>query len=172
MLDPITTIGLAGNIVQFVDFSWGLLRETKALYNSSEGTTADIDVLESISNNIIEFDNTLTAPSAAGAIPQQMRDLASQCKEIAQDLLAILDKIKAKEPRKKWKSFMAALRGVWKKEQIENLVKRLERLRDQMQVRLQWMLLSVNSIFQFNFLVPKFQILFTIFPCSCLATSP
>ena len=141
MLDPITSIGLAGNIVQFVDFSWGLLRETKDLYNSSEGTTADIDVLESISNDIIDLDDTLTAPSAAGAIPQQMRDLASQCKEIAQELLLILDKVKAKEPRKKWRSFVAALRSVWKKEQIENLVKRLERLRDQMQTRLQWMLL-------------------------------
>ncbi|KAG7008308.1 hypothetical protein G7Y79_00006g019280 [Physcia stellaris] len=117
MLDPITSIGLAGNIVQFIDFSWGLLRETKDLYNSSEGTTADIDVLESISNNIIDFDDTLIAPSAAGAIPQQMRELASQCKEIAQELLLILDK-------------------------------RLERLRDQMQSRLQWMLFEKNSDIQ------------------------
>ena len=148
MLDPISAIGLAGNIVQFVDFSWGLLRETKDLYNSSEGTTADIDVLERISNDIININDTLTAPSAADAIPDQMRDLASQCKRIAQELLEILDKVKAKEPRKKWRSFVAALRSVWKKKQIEDLVRRLERLRDQMQSRLQRMLFERNSDIQ------------------------
>lgn len=140
MLDPITIIGLAGNIVQFVDFSWKLLCETKSLYSSSTGITADNDVLEDIANDIICLDDALTASSAAGAIPDQLKSLAGQCTEIAQELLVNLDKIRVKEPHKKWKSFVAALRSIWKKEQIHGLVVRLERLREQTQSRLQWTL--------------------------------
>ena len=140
MLDPITTIGLAGNIVQFVDFSWKLLSETKGMYDSTTGTLAEYDIVEAISDDIIRLDDALMAPSAAGAIPEQIRNLASQCREIAQELLSALAKVKAQEPHKKWKSFVAALRNVWRKGEIENLVRRLDRLRDQMQLRLQWLL--------------------------------
>ena len=139
-MDPITTIGLAGNIVQFVDFSWGLLCESKRLYESSIGALADNDVLDTIANDIDRFSDVLTAPSAVGAVSDQMRDLVLQCKEVAHELLAILDNVKAKGSRKKWTSFVAVLRSVWKKEQIEGLFARMERLRNQMQTRLQWML--------------------------------
>ena len=141
MLDPITTIALAGNIVQFVDFSWSLLCESKRLYDSGTGVSAENEDLEMISNDLLRLNDALTAPSSVGAIPVQMRDLASQCKGIAQELLAVLDSVKEKGPRKRWKSLVAALQSVWKKEKIEGLVTRMERLRSQMQARLQWMLL-------------------------------
>ena len=139
-MDPITTIGLAGNIVQFVDFSWGLLCESKRLYESGSGASANNDVLDTVANDVVRLSDALTAPSAAGAVPDQMRDLASQCKGVAHELLTVLGDVKAKGPRKKWTSFVAALRNVWKKEQIEELFTRMEKLRNQMQIRLQWML--------------------------------
>ena len=139
-MDPVAAIGLAGNIVQFVDFSWKLLSETRDLYDSSTGVSADNDVLESISSDLINLNDALTAPSTAGAIPNRLRHLASQCKGAAEELLEVLDKIKVKGSHRKWKSFMQALRSVWKKEQIENLFKRMERLRNEMQIRLQLML--------------------------------
>ena len=139
-MDPISAIGLAGSIVQFVDFSWKIFSETKDLYISSTGTTAGNDVLESISRDLIQLNDALTAPSNAGAIPDGMRDLASQCKGVAQELFEVLDKIKVKGPRRKWKSFAKALQSVWKAEQIEKLVKRMERLRNEMQLRLQLIL--------------------------------
>ena len=139
-MDPITTIGLAGNIVQFVDFSWGLLCESKRLYDSGTGASAENDVLDTIADDVIRLSDALTAPSAIGAVPDQMRDLARQCKGVAYELLTILDHVKAKGPRKKWTSFVAALRSVWKKEEIEGLVTRMEKLRNQMQTHLQWML--------------------------------
>ena len=69
-----------------------------------------------------------------------MRSLASTCKDVAAEILGTLDKIRIREPRRKWKSFVQALRSVWKKEQIEELVKRMERLRSETQYRLQLML--------------------------------
>ena len=139
-MDPVAALGLAGNIVQFVNFSCKVLQDGKILYKSTTGASAENDVLEVICRDLIDLDNALTAPSAPGAIPDSMRSLASRCKEVAAELLGILDKIRVREPRQKWKSFVQALRSVWRKEQIEELLKRMERLRNETQNRLQLML--------------------------------
>lgn len=140
MMDPVAALGLAGNIVQFIGFSCRVLQDTKNLYKSTTGASAENDVLEVIYRDFIDLDNALTAPSALGAIPASIRSLASMCKEVAAELLGILDKIRVREPRQKWKSLIQALRSVWKKEQIEELLKRIERLRNEIKYRLQLML--------------------------------
>lgn len=139
-MDPVAALGLAGNIVQFVDFSCKILQDTKSLYSSSTGVSAENDVFEAICSDIIILNDALTAPSGPGAIPDSMRSLASTCKDVAAEILGTIDKIRVREPRQKWKSFVQALRSVWKKEQIEELVKRMEKLRDETQYRLQIML--------------------------------
>lgn len=136
-MDPVAAIGLAGNIVQFVDFSWKLLDEAKDLYGSTTGASQDNDLLELISNDLNVLNDKLTATSASGAIPNPIRTLAAQCKDVADELLYILNTIKVKGPHRKWRSFLQALRSVWKEDQIERLVKRLETLRGAMQMRLQ-----------------------------------
>ena len=139
-MDPVAALGLAANIVQFVNFSCKVLQDTKSLYKSTTGASAENDVLEVICHDLMDLDTALTAPSAPGAIPDSLRSLASLCKEVAAELLGILDKIRVREPRHKWKSFVQALRSVRKKEQIEELLKRIERLRNEMQFRLHLML--------------------------------
>ena len=149
MMDPVAALGLAGNIVQFVDFSCKVLQDTKNLYESSTGASAENDVIETICNDIVNLNRALTAPSVPGTIPgsilnltipDYILNLASNCKGVAAELLQLLGKIKVHGPKRKWKSFIQALRSVWKKEQIEGLVRRMERLRDETQFRLQFML--------------------------------
>jgi N-terminal domain on NACHT_NTPase and P-loop NTPases len=140
MIDPLAALGLAGNIVQFVDFSYNLLCESKALYDSRTGATADNVLIETIATDLSLLNARLTAPSAPGAIPDPIRSLASQCKDVARDLLDVIDNIKVKGSHKRWKSFIQALRTVWKKEEIEALVRRMESLRSEMQFRLQIMM--------------------------------
>ena len=139
-MDPVAALGLAGNIVQFVDFSYKVLQDTKSLYGSSTGASAENDIIETICNDLINLNNALTAPSEPGAIPDSMRTLASNCKDVAAELLQLLDKVKVHGPNRKWRSFVQALRSVWKKEQIEELVRRMERLRNETQFHLQIML--------------------------------
>lgn len=144
MMDPIAALGLAANIVQFIDFSWKLVYDAKDLYESSTGASADHNILLSVSSDIIHFNNKLSAPSTPGAIPDSIRALASQCKKVALELLRVLETLKVEGPHKKWKSFMQALRSVWKKEQIQSLVERLGKLRNQMQLQLQLSLMLVD----------------------------
>ena len=99
MMDPVAALGLAGNIVQFVDFSCKILQDTKSLHKSTTGKSAENDVLQVICRDLMNLDNALTAPSAPGAIPESMRSLASMCKELAAELLGILENIRVREPR-------------------------------------------------------------------------
>ncbi|KAL8797113.1 MAG: hypothetical protein Q9195_000580 [Heterodermia aff. obscurata] len=122
MIDPVTAIGLATNVVQFVDFSWGLLCDSKRLYDSGTGLSAENEDLEMISNDLLRLYCALTAPSSVGAIPDQMGNLAFQCKSVAEELLTALNKVKEKGPRKRWTSFVVTLQSVWKKGQIEGLM--------------------------------------------------
>lgn len=118
-MDPVAAIGLAGNIVQFLDFSCKLLSGAKGLYNSSTGASDENEVLETVSNDLRLLNDELTAPSAYGAIPDPIRGLADQCKDVAIQLIEVLKEIKVKGTHRRRSSFVQALRGVWKKEQIE-----------------------------------------------------
>jgi hypothetical protein len=48
------------------------------------------------------------------------------------NLLAALDKVKVKDKQHKWKSIRKALRGVWSKEEIEDLERRLATFRKEL----------------------------------------
>lgn len=123
MIDPLAALGLARNIVQFVDFSYNLLCESKALYDSSTGATADNVLNETIATDLNLLNARLTAPSAPGAIPDPIKSLAGQCKDVARDLLDVIDNIKIKGSHKRWKSFIQTLRTVWKKKKSRHLLR-------------------------------------------------
>lgn len=140
-MESLAAFGLAGTVVQFFDFSCNLLFGAKSLYESSTGASAENLVIETITNNLIQLNDALTAPSAPGAIPDQLRKLASHCKSVARDLLEVLEEVKVKGSHRKFKSFVKAVEGACKKGKVESLSKRLEALRNQMQYGLQMTLM-------------------------------
>jgi hypothetical protein len=60
-VDTVAAIGLAGNIVQFVDFSCKLFCQTQEIYSSASGTTSDTANLLSISKTLSEICQNLSA---------------------------------------------------------------------------------------------------------------
>ena len=136
-MDAIAALSLASNIVQFVDFLWRLLREFRDLENSSTGTSAGNDVIEVIARDLVSHKDGLLALSSHSTRSEPMSRLVSRCKSIADELLEVLDEIKAKSPRNNWKSFVLALQSVRRKDQIGNLLERLEKLRAQMHFSVQ-----------------------------------
>jgi hypothetical protein len=51
-MDPLTAAGIAGNIIDFADFSTKTLSKAKQLYESASGATAENDELESLTSNL------------------------------------------------------------------------------------------------------------------------
>ncbi|XTI94184.1 hypothetical protein V2W45_1473413 [Cenococcum geophilum] len=130
-METLAIIGLVGNIVQFVDFSGKLVSKSTELYRSSEGALAENSDIETAINHLVLLNNKLK-DAATTTGDSALQSLCKSCGTTADQLLAVLDKVKVKGKQGKWKSIRKALRSVWSKEEIEELGQRLERFREEL----------------------------------------
>jgi hypothetical protein len=141
-MDPLTAVGLAGNIITFVDFSIEVLSRARQLHDSASGATAENEELESLTKNLKALaDRTQRRPSN---IPQKghfrlsissetvLDNLSQQCIQVADELLETLDSIKVKGDGKARKSAIQAVKTVWKQDHIDALQRRIDRISKQL----------------------------------------
>lgn len=58
-MDPLTAIGLASAIVQFVDFSYTLVSEAREMYSSAKGARAEHDEADSAIDRLRDLTSRL-----------------------------------------------------------------------------------------------------------------
>jgi hypothetical protein len=142
----LAALGLAGNIVQFVDFGIKLFRHGKELYKSAEGGKAEHLELEAVTTDLKRLAQQLqqtVGPATQDDIA--LGKLAAGCEKLACELLEVLEKLKVKkEQNRKWESFQQALSLVLKEKDIRALEKRLEKYREQLGKRLIYILRFVS----------------------------
>ncbi|OCL11066.1 hypothetical protein AOQ84DRAFT_387090 [Glonium stellatum] len=130
VLEAFAAIGLASNVVQFVDFSSKLVKESSHLYHSCSGASDDNLKLEEAIRHLETLSGTLTTPHAtAGNVLYQdnsISELALMCKKEATRLITALEELKVTDgPHRKWRSIRQALRSVWRQDGIKRFGKRL-----------------------------------------------
>jgi len=64
VLDPLSAIGLARNIVQFVDFSFKLIAETRDIYHAATGATTNGVLLSAIAHDIQKLSDQLASSNS------------------------------------------------------------------------------------------------------------
>ena len=139
MAEGLAAIGLAGNIIQFISFSFVLVSKTKELHQSVSGTLNENVDLEIISQDIRTLSKRITASACS---TRRLSEIAHRCDTIAKELLDAVTKLHRKYgPRSgnlptRWQSFRRALESVWGKAHIEELKARLGALRDQVAMHL------------------------------------
>jgi hypothetical protein len=163
VLDPLSAVALAGNVVQFVDFGVNLTSQGGEPSRSAEGALVENLELEAVYLSLRRHCDHIIA--AAREIPNPsnltkggkerkltlyeealkgMRNLAIICIGIAEELLKALDSLKIKGPNSRWKSFRQALNASWTEASIEDWTKRLEHCKQQISFHLLNTLTSVN----------------------------
>ena len=96
MLDPLTAIGLASAIVQFVDFGSKLIKGGSEIYKSVDGALAENSELEDITTKIHQLNGNILSPVSmnSGQLPtldeEALTELAESCRTIAGELLFVL----------------------------------------------------------------------------------
>jgi len=143
VLDPFSALGLASNIVQFVDFSSILISDSRELYRSVSGITIEngevkeaTEELQRLCDRLAGLRMTSSTTNALSKEEECLRKLAISCRETSHALLSVLRDITAQEPRKKWQTFRVALKSVLKKDQIQELEKKLDSHRSQLALQL------------------------------------
>jgi hypothetical protein len=147
-MEALAAVGLASNVVQFADFATRLVVAARNLYKSVEGTTAENKELEMLAQNLRDLAKTenllqlaentqyngLTPSHAAlsSLDSETWRNLNKQCIDVADDLIKLLQSLKVKGDLRSGESMYRALRNAWKREDIESLQARLDRISDQL----------------------------------------
>jgi hypothetical protein len=133
MMDPFTAIGFASNIAQFVGYAANLVRTAVEIEQSAEGRAGQVTTLDTLYTQLSKFNGHLVTSldsnrhvDASHEVWESLRSLAKLSKEDCDKLLRTVGQLKTTS-KGKWQSFRAALRTLWKKDEIEELEKRLQR---------------------------------------------
>jgi hypothetical protein len=139
MLDPLTAISLAGNVVQFVDVIAKIISKTQEL--SLHGATQAAYNAEIVIQDLLRLSKKLKdGARAASAIPQTdddkaLEELCNGCINLSERVMKRLDKLKLGEGNSKRLAFVHALKGVWSQKELEVEEAQLTAYRSQLEFR-------------------------------------
>lgn len=137
-MDPLSALGLASNIAQFVEFTWGLLGSTVTIYRSASDSVPKNAVLEIIARDATQLSDNIIIMDDC---PTNLKALATECKSVAGDLLVLLSKLRAKKGKSKWASFVLALKDCLSNGQAESFLQRLSWVQTQLNTHIQYTIL-------------------------------
>ncbi|KAF5012482.1 hypothetical protein FDECE_1472 [Fusarium decemcellulare] len=143
-MDPFAAIGLAGNIIAFVDFGFKVVNAAREFKESASGSTAENEHLEFLTTQIQGLTLTLQTDELAPDMTldeQLLNNLVKECQSLSEDLLKLLHTLQVKSPNKKSRreAFGAVFRNLRKKDDKDDLVIRLERCKQQLHLQLSHM---------------------------------
>jgi hypothetical protein len=141
-MDPLSALSIAGTVVQFVDFGLNVVSKGRRIYRSGDGTLSEYHDLEILTNDLLTLQAKLrcSLPSHAPDKKSSPDDVALETlcttsDDLAGTLLEKLNMAKAQGRCRAWKSFRQALKSVWSKRAIDEMLERLIVIRDQLQFR-------------------------------------
>lgn len=129
-------LAISAALIQFIDFSSRLISKGISIHESVDGCEIDHRELESItkslSGSIEEIQHSLQSQRRQRELTdteRQQERIGEECQSVANDLLGVLNQLKAEGPRTKWQSFRQALRATWNDGKVKALERRLDRFR-------------------------------------------
>lgn len=142
-MDPLTAIGLAGNLVQFVDFGIRVVSKGFKIYRSVDGCLIENLDLEVVTSDLLVLQKKLgdSKPRANAKDPEledfkSLEPLIKRSSDLAEKLLEKLNAAKAQGRFRKWKSLRQAVKSVWSKREVDEMADRLQAFKSELQLKL------------------------------------
>lgn len=155
-MEAIVAVGVAGNVLQFLDFASKLCSTSLEIYRTANGTPTSnaqteallkgfIESMDGVSSDLAQYRTALSVTSKQAFIPGQneLGTIISDCQNLANDLMTRFEKLKASGRPGRWKSFVAGVKCMWKKKELDELQLRLQQHRKELEWR---MLISLRFI--------------------------
>ena len=130
MLDPMSALGLACNIIQIVDFSLKAVSKFRELYNdgaSSENREIEDMALrlKSLRTNLVTVDPT-TRQSRPVFDDKELQALADDCCKTADELTAELETLKVSDSHQRRKAVGKLFRSIQRKSVVKGIQRKLD----------------------------------------------
>ncbi|KAK4553099.1 hypothetical protein LTR86_009826 [Recurvomyces mirabilis] len=142
MIDPLSALGVAGAIVQFIDSGAGLITKTLEIYRSEHGMSDDIEQLKTRVERFQEAVEDIEAVSkpAGGGHPTaaefKLVKLANECKSISLRFHADLQKVSSQCQAGRLESLKLSFRQMIRTHELERCKTEIEALRSEMGIQL------------------------------------
>lgn len=138
-MDPLTSISLVANVAAFVDFGFKIVSAAREVQSSTSGTTATNVNAEVLTINFRTVVANIKGSRLAGNSQldeARLAALVDECERLSDELLGLLDSLRARKPGSKRHVFVIALRNMMKRGEKEALEARLDRCRNQLQLEI------------------------------------
>lgn len=134
-MEAIGSLGLAANILQFIDFTSKLVASSSELYVSNDGILDENRQIELATNDLALL-NAKIKEAAVSASNEALCQLSESCKATADELLKALSKLKVDGSHSRRRTIRKALQAAWCKEDITKLETRLSRYRNELNLHI------------------------------------
>jgi hypothetical protein len=136
-MDPITALGFAANILQFIDFSAKVVGATIEIYESASGRTTDTQNSDAIATEMRLFATKLQPPDQTQLTGEErsLCKLATECEGLAQRIIDLLEKVRPKK-KSKSSSLVAGLKTKYYESERRKLEEQLGHCRAQLNLQL------------------------------------
>jgi hypothetical protein len=139
-MDPVSALGLAANILAFIDFGVKIVSTAKHIHDSGTGVTREDEARQIAATQMQLIASKLLLSPSPPLDAQQaaLCQLAEQCRILSQRILALYEKIKPKDAQSKRQSFRAALKSKIHEKEKQDLQDSLSNCRSQLHLQLHW----------------------------------
>ena len=134
MAEPLVAFGIAANVIQFLDFGSKLFSASHQIYR--HGTIkGHIDTkliaqdLRGVATSLRDSVEQVSGDKSRSEDEVSLQRLATQCQSICDELCGVLEKLEVQTKNTKVESFKTAVKTIWRKEQIQDLQKRMGDIR-------------------------------------------
>ncbi|KAI1373952.1 hypothetical protein F4677DRAFT_455720 [Hypoxylon crocopeplum] len=138
-MDPLTALSVTCNALQIFDVAWKLFSGARDIYLSPDGMSLRIKTFDAIANNVTKLSGSIAAQSN---LTPELQELSQLSENVASDLSAILNKLKARRPQSKWQSFRVALKEISASGQIKEFSHRIRQLQTQAMANIQFLIMA------------------------------
>lgn len=139
MLDPLSALGVASNIVQLVGFTAEIIKESRAYVKGQKETIPSYETIsELVERQQAAFNNVSAIEFPVGPLDreeQHVKDLAERCVEEGRKLISILETL-ALAKKKIASAMLAVVKAKWKRADVEQHRQVLASYQDQLSLAL------------------------------------
>ena len=140
MVDPFLTIGIAANILQFLDLGSKLFNVGRQIHHY--GQSEEHMEIELVAKDLYCIAESLEASLSHSPESEQpvedevlLRRLVERCQGICDEIFGIIEKLKVRPGsagQARWKSFYAAAKIILKQQDVQSLRKRMNNIRQEL----------------------------------------
>jgi hypothetical protein len=126
-------LGVAGNVIAFVDFLWTILSEARGIYKSPAGESDQARFIDMLVSDV-DRQNEALLRIPRGMENGKLKDLVKESRAISNEIVSGASVLK--KSRSRWRCFLAALKEVWGRGKTDGLMRRLGMLQSQITTHL------------------------------------